>query len=472
MTETLTTRGARLRGALAYFAKLFVMGLVALAISAGLRVQLGWDHPAALGAGIGLFLAFVALHAWIARRPAHTAEAEGAVEQTAAQAHRPAQEAETEGATGLHALDELVARLERLEQMVAAGESGPADGPNRQTYARAAQVDRLAAEVDRLSVRVDALRNQFEIEAKERQEQLEAKLNKLHQMVAPLTHGEAEPVAPSRRPASADDGAALNADRLDAAVIEAVRRSVEANRIDLYLQPIVALPQRRVRYYEALSRLRDGGDNLLMPKDFLQIAASAGLMPLIDNVMLYRSVQVLKRLSERSSARGVFCNVSVQSLLDAEFFPELIAFLEQNRALADGLHFEFAQDLIETRGAIEAESLASLAKLGFRFVLDQVHTLDVDFAALHEMGFRFVKIEGDLLLHRMAQAGARIHAADMRAYLDRYGLDLIVEKIEDERSLAELLEFDIRLGQGYLFSEPRPVRPEVYGAAPGAAEAA
>ncbi len=35
-----------------------------------------------------------------------------------------------------------------------------------------------------------------------------------------------------------------------------VAAAIDANRIDLYVQPIVTLPQRKVRYYEALSRLR------------------------------------------------------------------------------------------------------------------------------------------------------------------------------------------------------------------------
>ena len=46
-------------------------------------------------------------------------------------------------------------------------------------------------------------------------------------------------------------------------IVELIAKAVDANRIDLYLQPIVTLPQRKVRYYEALSRLRteDGDDH-------------------------------------------------------------------------------------------------------------------------------------------------------------------------------------------------------------------
>ena len=39
-------------------------------------------------------------------------------------------------------------------------------------------------------------------------------------------------------------------------IVGLIRGALEQNRIDLYLQPIVTLPQRKVRYYEAFTRLR------------------------------------------------------------------------------------------------------------------------------------------------------------------------------------------------------------------------
>ena len=43
-----------------------------------------------------------------------------------------------------------------------------------------------------------------------------------------------------------------------------IRSAIDANRIDLYLQPIVTLPQRKVRYYEAMSRLRTETGEVLL----------------------------------------------------------------------------------------------------------------------------------------------------------------------------------------------------------------
>ena len=52
--------------------------------------------------------------------------------------------------------------------------------------------------------------------------------------------------------------------------------------------------------------------------------------------------------------------------------------------------------------------------------------------------------------------------------LGRFGIDLIAEKIEGERAVVDLLDFDVRFGQGFLFAPPRPLRPEGASATGGA----
>jgi cyclic-di-GMP phosphodiesterase TipF (flagellum assembly factor) len=42
----------------------------------------------------------------------------------------------------------------------------------------------------------------------------------------------------------------------------------------------------------------------------------------------------------------------------------------------------------------------------------------------------------------------------------RNGIDLIGERIENESMVVDLLDYDVRFGQGFLFSAPRPVRAE------------
>ncbi|MHA1165110.1 MAG: EAL domain-containing protein [Alphaproteobacteria bacterium] len=378
------------------------------------------------------------------------------------------------------------------------------------------KLNRISAEVDRLDTRFEALRSQVQIESRERYEELSAEVQMLETLIKQM----AENIANSQQAAlagpsmqelpapelaevpemaeasgmeeqefSQDQDAGETEGELQVAVAEharasesekdnkatleplldelplinELRQSIESNRIELYLQPIMTLPQRRVRYYEAFTRLRDESGGLLMPRDYISLAESAGIMSVIDNVMLYRSVQVLRRLERRNVARGVFCNISAHSLLDPEFFPEFISFMEQNQTLSENMYFEFTQSMMDHAGHVERESLAALSSLGFQLSLDQVTNLDLDFQALQDCGFRFLKLDADILINGMNRVNAQIHAADIRSYLERFGIKLIISKIEDESTLASVLNYNIKLGQGFLFSEPRPVRPEVFG---------
>jgi cyclic-di-GMP phosphodiesterase TipF (flagellum assembly factor) len=246
------------------------------------------------------------------------------------------------------------------------------------------------------------------------------------------------------------------------AMLRDLREAIEGNRIDLYLQPIVTLPDRKLRFYDASTRIRTGDDAFMPPGDYLELAERQHLMPRIDNVMLVKCVQLLRRLGPESRLKGVFCNLSAQSLLDHDFFPELVEFMEENSTLADNLTFQLSQRSVLDIGADELAGLKTLGKLGFVFSLDHVADLDVDFAALRDHFFRYVKIEAKTLLHDMAEARASIPAADMTSYLDRFDLKLIVEKVDDEASLERLMDYGVDLAEGDLFARPRPVTPEMF----------
>jgi cyclic-di-GMP phosphodiesterase TipF (flagellum assembly factor) len=239
-----------------------------------------------------------------------------------------------------------------------------------------------------------------------------------------------------------------------------IRDAIDASRVDLYLQPIVTLPQRKVRFYEALSRLRTAQGEILPAADFIATAQDAALMPKIDNLMVFRCVQVVRRLLLKNREVGLFCNLSGSTLTDATVFQQLFEFLEANRAIAPSLVLEFTQDFLRNAGPMENESLSALADRGFRFSLDNLRDLRLEPRELGQRGFRFVKVPASLLLNHGGAATTDIHPADLSDLLGRFGIDLIAEKIESEGSVVDLLDCDVRYGQGFLFSSPRPVRAE------------
>jgi len=238
-----------------------------------------------------------------------------------------------------------------------------------------------------------------------------------------------------------------------------IRSAIDANRVDLYLQPMVTLPQRKIRYYEALSRLRSDKGDVVLATDFLGSADAHGLLPKIDNLVIFRCVQVVRRLLAKNREIGLFCNVSVSTLTDGSVFPQLLEFLEANRAVSSSIVLEIPQSALTSAGPIELESLSALAERGYRFSLDNVTDLRFEPRDLVARGFRYVKVRADVLLKRIAVA-SDIDPADLADLLRRFGIDLIAERIESEGSVVDLLECGVRFGQGFVFSPPRPVRAE------------
>ncbi len=277
-----------------------------------------------------------------------------------------------------------------------------------------------------------------------------------------------QPMAPSgvrAAPRSGQD----HARRQQLALFETVREALAENRVDLYLQPVVSLPQRRTVFYESFSRLRDASGRVMMPAEYLSVAEPGGLVSAIDNLLLFRCVQIVRRLAKNDRKVGIFCNIALGSLGDEAFFPQFLEFLSQNKDMAGGLIFELGQAAFDRRGATEARNMAKLADLGFRFSLDKVVDLDLNFQDLSRADVKFIKVGADALLSQLLEVDGQLamrglkdlNAADFAPLTRRYGVEVIAEKVESERHVVDILELNIGYGQGNLFGEPRAIRDAV-----------
>ena len=257
--------------------------------------------------------------------------------------------------------------------------------------------------------------------------------------------------------------------RQAAALLHTVREALAENRVDLHLQPVVSLPQRRTAYYESYTRLRDASGRVMLPAEYLAVAEPEGLVGALDNLLLFRCVQIVRRLAKTDRRIGIFCNISPASLADEQFFPQFLDYMRDNRDLSSALIFELGQEAFARRGAAQARNMAKLAELGFRFSLDKVTRLDLDVVDCQRADVRFVKVAADALLGEIVDAGGRAHfrsrpdleAADYAGWLRRAGVELVAEKVETERQAIDILELDVRLGEGHLFGAPRAVRDQV-----------
>ncbi|MEE2525373.1 EAL domain-containing protein [Hyphobacterium sp. HN65] len=320
---------------------------------------------------------------------------------------------------------------------------------------KAANLD-LTEEVAEAQSRLDTIAETIRAEAAQREETLTNEVRVLESLVRKMGGAPAQPAPVS------------SGDTMRGVGIDIVKDALAHNRVDLYLQPIVSLPQRKTYFYESFSRLRDRADNIITPAAFIRAAEEAGIVAEVDNLLLFRCVQIVRRLTQSDRRIGIFCNISMSSMADEEFFPNFLDYMRRNSDLASSLIFEISQPAFEARSTAAARNMARLADYGFRFSVDQMADLNTNFADMQRAGVRFAKVTGDRLINAIRneepiagiEAGA-ILAEDIPSLFAKYGMDLIADRIEQEDTVVELLDIDIGFAQGHLFGEPRPVRDDI-----------
>ncbi|HEY8264137.1 MAG TPA: EAL domain-containing protein [Methyloceanibacter sp.] len=483
---------------------IIAMAITAAAFAAGLIVNSGIDTVPGVVAGAALFMVMASAH-FALTRTARSGVVSGRIDQL--------EEAVLILDSDLQRIDQveddvarldlLTDRVERLDQVVV-NRDGSEEGSER--------LDRLSADFENLHARLDALRTDLEGEARVQRDRISNELRSLEGLFKQLSRdltaaagsgGQSSSVEAYRAqtalppiPGEVQIGEAVdvlqvielgdaaeevNVDNAPVLMTEtlvlteplvledeveeegetsglaaidtrAVLEAIKERNIELYLQPVFDLATRKVRYLESLTRLRTADDQLIPPEDFIPIAEAEGVMPQVDNMMLVKSVQLLRRLGP-DSIDGVFCNLSTQSLLDGEFYPELIEFMEENSGLSESLFFEFAEQALLALSPNGLENLNALGRLGFRFSLNHVADLDIDYAGLRDNYFRFVKIPASLL-DGMDEAG--ISARQLKRELEAFGLTLVVERLEDASILDRLKDFGVELAQGRGLAAPKP----------------
>ena len=334
---------------------------------------------------------------------------------------------------------------------------------SRRLDERMDQVERTVRDsserVEVMEARTDAVEATVKHELTERRDALVTEMKQLESLIDRLSKSFENKLAET------SNGAVMAPE--EDAILRDVRDALKDGRVDLHLQPIVSLPQRRVSFYEGFTRLRRPDGSLILPAEFLDAGRRANLMGQIDNFTLFRCVQIVRRLAERDRRVGVFCNIAASSLEDSTFFPMFLEFMTENRDLSGAVIFEIRADRFETRSRTMRDNMDKLTALGFRFSIDHAPDLGLDLPRLQSAGVRFVKMNGGALIDQLrdpagprpvSSINRRVDGEEVSAVFSRYGITMVAEKMEDEASVVEILEYEIPYGQGHVFGAPRPIK--------------
>ena len=248
--------------------------------------------------------------------------------------------------------------------------------------------------------------------------------------------------------------------------------ALNAQRMDVFLEPILDLSVQRPQHYEVSISLRTVSGHAINLAEAASDLSGTGLLPLIDQARIARAGQIARRLAERGKAGAVFTDLNGESLEDGGFKDTFANTTFAAGAFPGQLVLTLPQSHVMTFTTADWHTLARLRNAGFGFALSDVTTLDMDFSRLAEAGFTFARLDAETFLIGLPTADAVVPPQDICRHLAESGLVLIVGGILEDHQLARVFGFGVVFGQGALFGGPRPMKEQATNASRPAGQTA
>lgn len=234
---------------------------------------------------------------------------------------------------------------------------------------------------------------------------------------------------------------------------EFLRRAIDEDRIEPFVQPIYNVRNGEIFGYEVLARIRDG-KRYMAAGQFIDVAESLGFAPKIDQIILTKGLQA--REEKGLWNKRFFFNLSTKSL----FGDTYVGVIEDHykRAPLPSRNTGVTIEILEREAIHNVNGLMDIIEQmkqrGISFALDDFGSGFSSFVYLKYFDTDFVKIDGEFVKNIVVNEKDRIFVKHIHQIAKEFGKETIAEYVEDEETLAILKEIGVDYAQGFHLGRP------------------
>jgi EAL domain-containing protein (putative c-di-GMP-specific phosphodiesterase class I) len=195
---------------------------------------------------------------------------------------------------------------------------------------------------------------------------------------------------------------------------------------------------------------------MVAPEDFVAVAEHTGQLEKLTEVVLAEALKRCRRWAEAYRPMTISLNLSARTLLDPRFPVLVEQMLADYGVPADQVTFEIAEAgmLGDTDRALPA--MVRLRSIGVRLSVDDFGTGASSLSNLRRLPVHEVKIDQSFVQGMATDSGDLAIVRAVIGLAREFGLTVVAEGVESERTLGMLEEMGCEIGQGFLFSRPLP----------------
>jgi cyclic-di-GMP phosphodiesterase, flagellum assembly factor TipF len=242
---------------------------------------------------------------------------------------------------------------------------------------------------------------------------------------------------------------------------EVLRQALAEDRLIHHIMPIITLPQRRTHGYDLVPRLQLEGEEIAEGPDFMPVSGGEDLVSQIEGMALMDAVTIARRSKTGGDPVTIYAPISGATMRDKQSRNQMLAILDANRAVNKLICFLLNEAQWEEICKHEEKSVRAMVKNGIGFSLSDVKTLRLNYSELAELGVRSVRANARIFIDQPSRY-TDFHTADIAAYVNRFGVDLIMSDVTSEQQVLTLLDDGIGLAQGPYLAKPGPIRDDLH----------
>lgn len=227
----------------------------------------------------------------------------------------------------------------------------------------------------------------------------------------------------------------------------------------LALQPKVNLLTGDPVGFEALLRWRMEDNSMCPPSDFIPIAEASGLSLEISEMVLSKTIEAIKVLSQQGYHLPVSFNLANRDIAIPTIINHINRCITEREIDATLLDIEVTETQATYDYEIINPLLRSLIDKGVGVSIDDFGTGYSSLAQLADLAATTIKLDqkfvNDLTSDNNEKA---LHIVQMISRLaERFQFNLVAEGVETEHQRQLLIENGYQCAQGYLFARPMPL---------------
>ncbi|WP_345878589.1 two-component system response regulator [Shewanella algae] len=240
--------------------------------------------------------------------------------------------------------------------------------------------------------------------------------------------------------------------------ISQLKNVITYNKVTAYYQPLIEPKTGKTIAVEALMRIIDEDNNVLLPRDFIEMAEETRLIIPLGEQLIRQALAQLKNWNKNSITLRLCLNVSPIQFVDPSFLPFLLNALEEYEVNPATIELEVTESLMLQNMQHVIQDMVQLRKLGVSISVDDFGTGYSCLSYLRDLPIDVLKIDRSFVAQINESSPKDALVCTITNLANEMGLQSVAEGVETQFHAQRLRELGVTLLQGYYFSKPVPAQ--------------